>query len=218
MTSRSSIDKIGLYAFLGILAAILGLGLFLGVSPDAYNRDMDLTRLKDLKEIGALVEEYKDKTGSYPLQEYSRDDIPVFVPIVTKKQKKYTKEPPKYKHIRKDVKDFIAALEKGLGRKVVLPFDPQLRTLKRPIFYLYVIKNSDYELIAHLYHDFPFARQIKKHYSKVTVSNKAVKEAKIWQYKALMVDPDFARTVASPLKKPGFIKKMRDDIRKQGAF
>ncbi len=218
MKSRSTIDKIGLYAFLTVFAAVLGLGLFLGVSPNDYNKDMDLTRLKDLKQIGALIEEYKTKTGHYPLQELSKDDIPVFVPIVTQKQRKYTKEQPKAKHITKHVKIFIADLEKGLGRKIVLPFDPQLRTLKRPIFYLYVIKNSNYELIAHLYNTFPFARQIKKHYSKVTVSNRSVPELKIWNYKTLMSNPDFAKTVATPLKKPGFIKKMREDIRKEGAF
>ena len=216
MKSGYSIDKIGLYAFLAILITIISLGLFIGTSPDNYNRDMDLTRIKDLRDIGALVEEYKTKNGHYPLT--SDSDIPNFVTIVTKKQQKYALERPKIKHKLTDVKVFIKTLETGLGRKIILPFDPQLRTTKRPIFYLYVVKGQEYELIAHLYHEYPFTRQIKKHYSKLTISNRSVAPLKIWDYKSLMSDPEFAKTVSTPLKKPGFIKKMRADIRAQGAF
>ncbi len=216
MKSGYSIDKIGLYAFLGILATIIALGLFVGTSPDQFNKDMDLTRLKDIKAIGALIEEYKTKTGHYPLS--SDSNVPNFIAIVTKKQQKYAQESPKITHKRTNVKTFIKTLETGLGRKVTLPFDPQLRGIQRPIFYLYVVKGQEYELIAHLYHDYPFARSIKKHYAKLTVSNRSVPALKIWKYNTLMNDPTFAKVVATPLTKPGFIKKMRADIRKQGAF
>ncbi len=216
MKSGYSIDKIGLYAFLAILVTIIALGLFVGTSPDNYNKDMDLTRIKDITEIGALIEEYKTKTGKYPLS--SESDIPNFITIVTKKQRKYAQEQPKITHKMTNVKTFIKTLEAGLGRKILLPFDPQLRTSKRPIFYLYVVKGQDYELIAHLYHAYPFTRPVKKDYSKLTISNRAVPELKIWKYDGLMKDAAFAKVLATPLTKPGFIKKIRKDIRTQGVF
>ena len=140
------------YALIAIGALIL-LGLAAGSyiysgAKDDFQHDMDIVRLNDLQKLGGLVEEFRKKTGRYPLA--GRANVPNYVHIASKNQKKYTGNKPKYAHEVTALPVFLDELERGLGRKVNLGFDPQQVTRSRPNFYVYMVDKGRYFLAVHL--------------------------------------------------------------------
>lgn len=184
----------------------------------AYQHDMDIVRLNDIKEIGSYIEEYKIKTGKYPL--VGAVPVPLYVWISTKEQQETIKnsKPPPYKHAVVSVKALIAELEKELGRKIIMPFDPQRKPSGRQNFYSYLVKGGTYNLAVHLYHAYPFASKIGDNWYKVEVSNNPNLKIPIWDYEVLMQDPRFLTAIAEPMTKPGYVDKLRAALRENGVF
>ncbi len=158
-----------------------------------YQHDADIVRLRHLKYLCELIREYYIKVGHYPLQ--SDTQIENYVHIASPSQRKYTEGGPPYNYIKTDLEKFKMVLEKGLGRKVDLPFDPQLVPANKPSFYLYMVKGDRYFLAVHLHNGEGFARKIGPYYYKVEVSNVAIPEQQIFTYDGLMANSEFSRRV-----------------------
>ena len=103
----------------------------MGTSSD-YQHDADIVRLKHLKYLGSIIEEYKAKTEKYPLQ--NNTSIQNYVHIASPLQQKYAQDGPPFEHIKTDVSKFQSELEKGLGRKVNMLFDTQLVPVNKNFF------------------------------------------------------------------------------------
>lgn len=167
-----------------------------------YQHDADIVRLKHLKYLGGLIEEYHEETGRYPLQ--SDDNIENYVNIASFSQKKYTQGGPPYEHRETAVEEFKVVLEKGLGRNINLPFDPQLVPVNKPNFYIYMVKGDQYYLAVHLYDGSGFARKIAPYYFKAEISNISVSSQKIYKYNELMNNPEYQKRINDEfiLKRP----------------
>ena len=184
----------------------------------AYQHDMDITRLNDLKEIGGYIEEFKAKTGNYPF--IGVVDVPLYAQIATKDQEeiiKNSKGPP-YEYKTVYAADFIKVLERGLGRKIVMPFDPQQKPSGRQNFYTYMAVKDQYFFAVHLYNEYSFAQKIGDNWYKVEISNKPQPNPLTWDYKALVTNSDFQKAIVEPLTKPGYVEQLRDKIRAEGGF
>ncbi len=178
----------------------------------SYQHDMDIVRLNDIKEIGGYIEEYKEKTGNYPLM--GKVDVPVYANIATKEQQeliKQAKSPP-YEHSIVHVNDFIAELEKGLGRKITMPFDLQRMPNGRQNFYTYMVVDTTYYLAVHLYNAYPFTQKINDNWYKLEISNKPDASIPTWNYQGLMQNKQFSKAIAEPMNKPKYIKNLRKKI------
>jgi hypothetical protein len=163
-----------------------------------YNQEfMDVERINDINEIAQYIEEYKEKTGNYPLM--GEKDIPVYVYITTEQQQidanKYGGPPIEHHMVTVDA--FTDILAKGLGKQITLPRDPQeMVSGARPNFYTYMVKEGFYDLSTHLYYPQPFAYKIKDDWHVLAIGNKTNKERKIWAYADIM-------------KKPAFVEKLQ---------
>ncbi len=169
-----------------------------------YQHDADIVRLKHLKYLCELIREYYMKVGHYPLQylvkaghDPLQSDIQLdnYVYIASPSQRKYTESGLPYNHIKTDLEKFKMVLEKGLGRKINLPFDPQLVPVNKPNYYLYMVKEDRYFLAVHLHNGEGFARKVGPYYYKVEVSNIAIPERQIFTYDGLMTNSEFSRRV-----------------------
>ncbi len=181
---------------------------------DAYQHDMDIARLNDIKTIGELIEEYKEVTGKYPLDGYGKGQW--YVHIATSEQIGYAKKAsPKWMQTI-PVKEFIEELEEGLDREVTLPFDPQRVAAFIPNFYIYMTDGNNYYLAIHLYHGYPFAKQLGEHYYKFEVSNLSVPSKRIWLFNELISDAEYKAAAAKKPNKPGYVEQLRDSIRNEG--
>jgi hypothetical protein len=183
-----------------------------------YQHDMDIARLNDVRAIGALIEEYKSKTGQYPLM--TGKDIPAYAHIATKEQRKVidAQKGPPYEHVTVPAPDFIALLEKGLGRPVEMPFDPQRAPSGRQHFYSYMVTGDRYFLGVHLYGAQPFAQKIRDKWYKVEISNRGSADPLIWDYEALMADTAYKAAAAKTPHKPGYVEQLRAKLRTEVGF
>lgn len=196
---------------------VCGLSVVVSGGPlEDYQHDMDIVRLKDIKALGALIEEYRSQSGHYPL--VGAAEVPNYIFIATKEQKQFIRGKPPYEHVVTDVKEFIKEMEKGLGRKIEIPFDPQRRPVNKPNCYIYMVQGETYTLAVHLHNNYPFARKIKEFYYKLEVSNVPNPNMKIWAYEALVKNKKFQEAIAEPLLKPGYAEELRKKLREQGAF
>lgn len=120
-----------------------------------YQKDADLARLEHILYWTDLIEEYQQKTGSFPFQNSLTSSKPGFVRIVTKAQQEYF-DPQSDKYISKidnnargsfqqfSIVDFVAELEKGLGREIEEKYDIQNVPSKTTIGYNYFVTEDGY--------------------------------------------------------------------------
>lgn len=160
------------------IAAILGLVLVLGfvwlnypAAEEAFQRDADIIRLRHLEHYGTLIEEYRDKTGKFPLQDSV--GVPVYVHIANDEQIAFTKNGPPTPHKVVSMSDFVVDLESGLERTIKEYYDPQFRPYKKPNFYIYMFHDNAYFFAIHVHQAFPFARKVGEDYHKIEISNMA---------------------------------------------
>lgn len=125
---------------------------------EAYQADADHLRLEHLLYWTGLIEEYYKKTGHYPFQDKRDLDKQIIeVRIATREQAQYfTKGNDKYvepldinstgRFKEVTVKDFVAELEKGLGRAIDEKYDPQRVPTYDPIWYHYFTNDNGYLL------------------------------------------------------------------------
>lgn len=172
----------------------------IGTSTD-FQHDADIVRLKHLKYLGGIIEEYRDKTGEYPLVDNSV--IQNYVFIASSQQQKYVQGGPSFEHKKTDMESFKKILEKGLGRKIALPFDPQLVAVNKPNFYIYMAHEKRYFLGVHLFDGEVIGRKLGPYYYKVEISNIAIPAQKVFSYDGLMKDREFSRRIkAKYIMKP----------------
>jgi hypothetical protein len=176
---------------------------------EGYQHDADIFRLRHLEYLGRLIAEYHEKTGQYPLQ--GESDCLNYVFIATPRQQKSIQGEPPQKHITTDLSTFRAALEKGLGRAVDLKFDPQKVSTHAPNFYIYMIDGETYYLAIHLYHKFPFANPVDKHYNKVEITNGDSSSLGQWSLEKLLANPAFKNARETPPHKEPFFKHLEEE-------
>jgi len=104
-------------------------------------QDADIVRLNDALYLAELIEEYNQKTGKYPFQRKYQQDL--YVNILSKGQERYLSEigyfdpDSESKHLLAD--DFKKEIERGLGRKIALVFDPEPLPWAKRFCYVYRI-------------------------------------------------------------------------------
>ena len=180
-----------------------------------FQHDLDIARLQDLKTFGALVEEYKIKTGEYPLRFTGKPPALVIIP----NKKKYLdapKIPEGYTLV--PVTEFIRTLETALGRKIDLPFDPQREMVIKPNYYVYTNVAGNYVLSVYLFNSFAFSREVEPYYHVVAIGNSGRAADGYWPYQELMVNPDYNAAISDAPYYPGQVDKIRAVIRESGIF
>lgn len=140
---------------LGIIG-IFSVKKFMNFMKHNFQLDADIIRVEHLVYWTGLLEEYNKKTGTYPFKSAisSKDKIGL-VRIATKEQQQYfNQNSPSYNKNYDNnssgvfdefsVKEFIAELEKGLGRKIDEKYDIQRVPSGSPVWYNYFIAEKGY--------------------------------------------------------------------------
>lgn len=138
-----------------VLLATLALG-GCTITRTLYQQDADLIRLEHLEYWTALLDEYHEHKGYYPLQKtlQERADIGL-VKIATPKQLSYLSPGSldyderldnnlNNRFIEVSVADFVATLESGLGRVVLEKYDAQRAPTNSPVGYNYFFNKDGY--------------------------------------------------------------------------
>ena len=167
-----------------------------------FQKDADIVRLQHLKHYGDLIEEYHSKTGKYPFEGTAK--VPVYVHIANDQQSPYAKNGPPTPHKLISNADFIAELEKGLGRTIKERYDPQFDRSGKPNWYIYMTSGDFYFFAVHLHQPHPFAKKIADNYYKVEISNVANENNNACSPKLLFESTEFKTATQKPLTKPGF--------------
>ncbi len=123
-----------------------------------FQQDADTLRLRHLQYYNRLIERYHTIKGIYPFQN-NDPKTPVYIFIANSDQQKFTHPGPPFAHLEISCQQFIAELEKVLGKKIDELYDPQQQPAKKPNFYIYMVRGNRYTLTAHLHNEYPFARR-----------------------------------------------------------
>ena len=183
---------------------------------EPLQHDFDIARLNDLKNLGGMIEEYKDKTGRYPLEGIS--NVPNYVHIATKNQQKFVKGKPPYSHKITDVNEFILTLQEVLGNDIKIPFDPQKIPVNKPNFYIYKISGDIYYLAVHVFEEYEFSKNVAKYYNKVEVTNSPQRSKGAWLYDELISNSTFEDAISKTPNKPGYVEQLRNKMGNNNAF
>ena len=198
---------------------------FEGGTSKAMQEDFDKIRLDHLFIINDIVNEYKEKTGHFPLGNYS--EKPVYVIIATKEQIENDKGrsrvfldlstravdgkiPDQPQSIVKvSLQEFISELETGLECPVEIPVDPQRVPVHKPSLYYYTYYLGVFDVTAFLHNDFSFARNLSEFYNKITVGHRSYPPSGIWTPKELIAQEEFRQFFQSPFNKGGYTIKTK---------
>jgi hypothetical protein len=123
-----------------------------------YQYDADLVRLEHIEYWSGLIEEYKEKVGSYPFQQALGASETGLVRIATKEQSSFFAPESEQYYQKIDnnrdgrfheftTKEFVALLEEGLNRKIDERYDPQKVPTNAPVWYNYFVRPADGYLI-----------------------------------------------------------------------
>lgn len=165
----------------------------MGTSAD-YQHDADILRLEHLRHLGGLIQEFHERTGTYPLARPG--DTPNYVFIASPSQRRYMSPIP-VEHTTDGVDALERELERVLGRDIVIPFDPQLVPANKPNHYVYMTRGQRYFLAVHLHDGSGFARQLGPHYYKLEISSRPNPAQSIATYDALLADAEFRRRIGA---------------------
>lgn len=212
-----------------IVAIFIVFIIFTKKMDSMHQSDADIMRLRHLKYYSNLIEEYKEKTGEYPLQNRTTQPSPfteepktglekfsVYVEIANSLQeneaKNYNAAIP-FTHHNATNKEFFNELENGLGREIDEYYDPHKEPywIGRPNFYVYTINpEGDYYFAIHTYTNYSFSYSIKKNYSKVQVSNLPTRENSI-QSSDLFSRKDFIEESEKEPKKADYFYNLENE-------
>jgi hypothetical protein len=181
-----------------------------------YQHDADIVRLNDLEVMWNFVNEYKKKTGKYPLEGESSE--PHYVEIATKQQAEGLNNQPPFPIAKTSPKEFQAILREELGSDIDLPFDPQRVGDSKPALYLYMIQGGRFVLAIHVHEKYPFSKQIGRYYNKIEVSNQAYLPQKIYDGSKLFPTENYQTSKNRKMHKPDYFKDLSRSIREEGAF
>ena len=181
-----------------------------------YQHDADIVRLNDLEAMWNLVNEYKKKTGKYPLE--GESSKPHYVEIATKQQAAGLNSQPPFPIAKTSPKEFQTILREELGTDVDLPFDPQKVGDSKPALYLYMIQGDRFVLAIHVHEEYSFSKQVGRYYNKIEVSNQAYLPQEIYDGSVLFPTEDYQTSKNRQMHKPGYFEDLRKAIREEGAF
>ncbi|QQR55282.1 hypothetical protein IPG41_01850 [Candidatus Peregrinibacteria bacterium] len=137
-----------------------------GYIEDSYQEGADAARLSHYDYYMNLLQEYKEKTGTYPLMELYVDQD-VYIIVIEGGMPDWVDDgghPVDY--YEDDL--FFTALEEGLGREVEEFYDPQnYAESSRPIFYVYSLSAAGAGFTVHLYYEAPGSFKVMDHYYKL---------------------------------------------------
>lgn len=177
---------------------------------ESFQKNADIVRLQHLKYWVELIETYHTKTGKYPFQ--GELNTPIYVEIATPHQKSYINQKPPKPAIVKPMAEFVAVLEKGLGKTINEYYDPQYVPNFRPNFYLYMIDGDQYNFAIHTHQSYPFSKFIAQNYYKVEVSNIPNYSANlVIASKVLFENDDFKNVIGQKLQKADFFKQREQE-------
>ena len=210
-----------------IIALLLGVifivtNFFYKSFEEKYQYDADIVRLNHLQYYVTLIEEHKEKTWKYPLEDKTKttehtawltdeqkkqiSTLPVYVTIANKLQeeeaKRYTNAIP-FSHKNSIDKEFFKELEEGLEKSINEYYDPQKVASWRPNFYVYVVdKDGNYYFAIHTYKKYPFGISLGENYHKIEVSNN--KSSQSILANKLFQDEAFLKELNKEIKKQSF--------------
>ncbi len=214
-----------------IIAFFIAIFVFYQKTEKKFQEDADIVRLRHLKYYSDIIEEYKEKTGKYPLQDrtivtnyqasFTEDQknqiktLPVYVEIANEWQedeaKKYNDAIP-FSHYNGNDKEFFYEIEKGLGRRVDEYYDPQKKPSGRPNFYVYVVnEDGDYYFAVHTYQEYPFGLYLAKNYYKIEVSNSTSNQQSILSNE-LFSREEYISESQKELKKSEFFSNLENEF------
>lgn len=125
---------------------------------ERFRDDADTVRLEHMAYWSGLIEEYHDKTGQYPMQDWIEDGQDTrLVRIQTTAQRAYvTKDTDQYNASadmnpdgffpEASMADFVATLEGGLKRPIEEKYDIQQVPTTSPVGYYYFATRDGYVL------------------------------------------------------------------------
>jgi hypothetical protein len=170
-----------------------------------FQDDADIYRLRHIKYYGALLEEFKEKTGKYPFEGIEK--VPIYVFIANVEQKQYTKQKNPDPHKVLSFRKFILELESKLGKQIDQYYDPQYAPNKKPSFYIYMVRGNQYFFAVHISSYYNFSNKVADNYYKVEISNLPQKGSNIQTYSELIKNQSFIRVINKTASKEGFFKE-----------
>jgi hypothetical protein len=179
-----------------------------------FQNDADIFRLRHLKYMVELIEEYHRETDRYPLQGVS--DSTNYVYIFNTAQEEYARQKPSVPHVITPLQVFIDSLEAGLDRSVILKYDAQRVSISKPNYYIYRIKGTRYVFTVHLFNKFSFAKKVGKHYNIVEVTNLPKQDEGGTTFQNLLADREFLEALGKPVKREEFFRKRENTARPVG--
>ncbi len=178
----------------------------------SFQEDADIVRLRHLKYYGALLEEYRQKKGSYPFE--GLESVPVYVHFAHGQQVEQTKNGPPYAHRVIPASEFFDELQTVLGREIDEYYDPQYVGVYKPTFYIYLVNQDTFFFAVHTYQPFPFATNVAEHYNKVEISNNPTSRNLAKDPAELFSDPAFNEVMDRKLSKSSFFAE-RDELHRR---
>jgi hypothetical protein len=144
-----------------VILLLIGVGVIvLSVIPkiyramdESYQKATDPIRVKHAEQIAGMILEYADKTGAFPFEEYTAErPFMVLIGHSQQEEDEFAQEKVLVKNATfANATILEAELSKVLGRKIVLPRDPQQVATYAPNIYIYFVVKGQMSVMAHLY-------------------------------------------------------------------
>ena len=153
---KQILSKLALILFLVPMFPTASSCLTLAEAEKAFQNDADLARLEHLEYWTGLIEEYQETTGQFPFTSaLAGQEATGLVRIATADQSKYFDPQSSSYDANFDnnydgmfqefsMADFVAELERGMGRTIDEKYDIQYVPTRSPAWYFYFVTKSGY--------------------------------------------------------------------------
>lgn len=177
---------------------------------ERYQTDADIVRLHHLDYYARLLEEYKEKAGTYPFQYLYPENVPVYSFIMTDEQEFDMKQFP---FVNINDYDFFAELERVLDREIDEKYDPQrVSSNGCPVFYTYMVNSDRMYFAIHLRHPNDFTRELQPEDGrkitncyKMELSNFDDEERKYYTYNTIKENQGYQNAINTPITSSWFL-------------
>ena len=149
------------------------------VGPDSaleksYQRDADKLRVQGVHSYCALVEEFHEKNGYYPL---AKDTSRLPVALAITKKKEY-RDPGL-------ITEFESELSTVAGEKFRMLYDPQKVPVYAPRLFQYWTDGKNYSVSANLFAPTERTRPLEQYNHKYEVGSSENRSRRVWKYSEL---------------------------------
>ena len=152
--------RVALLACTALLVA--GCGTMYDAMEDSYQRAMDPVRIKHVDYLASVTTEFFQKTGRMPLADRVQEDKRVTVFITHRPvAPTYLEQAARLPVVVVSADDLKVDLEKGLGRTINLPSDPQNFSSYGPNLYIYDFNGFRACVYGHLFFEVPGATLVE---------------------------------------------------------